>query len=126
MDGVLPFMTPNLKPYGKSIWQATLKMLDGEELSPTDYVLLESFSQTADQLKTLNEQLNANPVIFIDGMVKANPLQWNAQSLIKTLALLSDKLGLNRVMRKKEGLDAVPQELLKFLRGEPDESQVST
>jgi phage terminase small subunit len=121
------YMMPpaSFSPYAKSLWTATLKMMDGEALFPADYALLECFCQTAEQLRSLNEKVSIKKYEIVDGMVKPNPLMWNAQSLAKTLALISDKLGMNRVMKEKGGTSPVPKELLAFLRGTADDAKLS-
>ncbi len=110
------FMKPVLTPYASSIWNNTLQLLDGENLHPTDYVLLEAFCHTADQLRQMSDKIKQQPFTIVDGMIKVNQIQWSSASAVKTLTLLSDKLGLNRVMRKA-GNDGTSSELLEFLRG---------
>jgi phage terminase small subunit len=115
---IMPFMKPaGLSAYGRSVWDWHLDYLKNTELTAADYVLLEQFCHLADQLRTLNIKIAAQPVMVVDGIIKPNPLQWNAQALIRTLIQTSASLLLNRKARDTDDEAAKSQELLNFLRG---------
>jgi P27 family predicted phage terminase small subunit len=117
---VKPHQCPEgLNTYGKSIWNSVLEYLKSDELSPADYVLLEVLCHTSQQLRDMNKRIAAQPVIIMEGgMMKPNPLQWNAQALSRTLAQLTEKLQLSRSSRDRSDSGSQSRELIAFLRGE--------